>query len=293
MQCGNNLKQIGLALHNYHFTHEAFPPGAQTVPGVSRAWTQAYGVSWMMVILPYLEQDNAFQQVDLDAVSAGDFDYNTTHRDTFDNFAPASYVCPSSPLPRYSWLGQTKIHVLIANYTGIAGADGNDPKNRWVGVNTHAYNGTLYSNSPTSMAALRDGSTNVMMVGEQSAWAKDSNGNNVDCRSGGPHGAWLGTIRFGVEPMGDPWSERVFNTSTINVPLNSKSCRYISDYTGTPYWGELVTNTDNRAPLASSHPGGVSVLFADGSVHFLADSIDFNLLQLLAIRDSGEVKTGW
>ena len=61
------------------------------------------------------------------AASAGDFDYNSTHVNTFDDFAPTVYICPSSSLPKFSWLGQTQVHVLVANYTGIAGADGNDP----------------------------------------------------------------------------------------------------------------------------------------------------------------------
>ena len=293
MQCTNNVKQIGLALHNYHAAHNSFPPGAQTVDIQPRSWSTGYGIGWMMSILPFHEQANAWDDVVVTAASAGDFDYNSTHLDTFDNFAPAVYICPSSSLPKTSWLGQTEVHVLIANYTGIAGADGNDPSSRWVGVNTHAYNGTLYANSTTRIDDLRDGTTNVIIVGEQSNWALDSAGNRVDCRSGGPHGAWLGTMRYAQEEMGDPWSERVFNTCTVSHPINTKTCEYISDYTGTPYWGDLVTNTDNRAPLKSAHAGGATFLLADGSVHFMSESMDFDLLQLLAIRDSGEVKQGF
>jgi prepilin-type N-terminal cleavage/methylation domain-containing protein/prepilin-type processing-associated H-X9-DG protein len=293
MQCSNNVKQIGLALHNYHTSHGMFPPGAQTVNIQPRSWTTGYGIGWMMSILPYFEQSNAWDKVDTKAASAGDFDYNSTHLQTFNNFAPAMYVCPSSPLPKFSYLGQTKINVLIANYTGIAGADAQDASQRWIGTNTHAFNGTLYANSLTRVDDLRDGSTNVIVVGEQSAWATDTAGNLVDCRSGGPHGAWLGTMRFKQEAMGDPYSERVFNTCTVSHAINTKTCQYISDYRDSPYWGDLVTNTDNRAPLKSSHPGGAMFCFGDGSVHFLSATLDLQLLQQLAIRDSGAVKTGF
>ena len=132
-----------------------------------------------------------------------------------------------------------------------------------------------------------------MIVGEQSDWGMNAAGERVDCRSGGPHGAWLGTMRYAQEPMQDPYWERVFNTSTVSHPLNTRTCDYVADYRGVPYWGELVTNCDNRAPLTSAHPSGVMTLNADGSVHFLSDSMEFDLLQLLAIRDSGAVKQGF
>ena len=76
----------------------------------------------------------------------------------------------------------------------------------------------------------------------------------------------------------------------IGRPLGSKTCDYIADYTP-PYWVGVVTNMDNRSPILSAHPGGAHILFADGSVHFLTEDIPFELFQLLAIRDSGEVKS--
>jgi prepilin-type N-terminal cleavage/methylation domain-containing protein len=289
IQCSNNFKQIGLAMHSYHTANGRFPPGGQTVNTPSRAWHQAYGISWMVSILPYLEGGNIYEKMDMTAASAGDFDYNTTHGHFFDNFAPSVYVCPSSSLPKFTWLGQTKYHILVANYTAIAGANGQDPRQRWIGSNVHAFNGVLYSNSTTRIEDIRDGSTNVLMIGEQSDWVRLSN-QQVDCRSGGPHGAWLGTIRFGQEAMGDPHSERVFNTATISRPINTQDCSMISDYTSIPYWGDLVTNMDNAAPLVSSHGAGVLSCRGDGSVHFVSDSVEFTMLQLMAIRDSGAIK---
>jgi prepilin-type processing-associated H-X9-DG protein len=181
--------------------------------------------------------------------------------------------------------------VFLANYSGIAGADGQDPSNRFAGVgqNVHAYNGVLFANSNIRVEDITDGTTNVIMVGEQSNFGRDMTGQKADCRSGGPHGAWIGTMKFKQEDLGDPYSNRVFNTTTIGRPLGTRACDYIAYYTP-PYWVGVVTNMDNRAPILSAHPGGTHLLFADGSVHFLMEEIEFELFQLLAIRDSGEVK---
>lgn len=69
-------------------------------------------------------------------------------------------------------------------------------------------------------------------------------------------------------------------------PLGTKICDD-ADYASASSVG---TNFDNQVPIQSAHPGGAYLLFCDGSVHFLSDSIDFDLFKLLAIRDSGRWK---
>ncbi len=292
LQCANNLKQIGLALHNYHGALNCFPPGAQTIPVHPRTWATGFGISWMLAILPYHEQTTVYQNVD--TAKTTDLDYGHDNIPALQGVAPAIYACPSSRMERFSLLGQSDVNVLLANYTGIAGADAHDPAERFNGVghNVHAYNGVLFANSTVRVEDIRDGSTNTIMVGEQSDFGIDSTGRPADCRSGGPHGAWLGTMKFQQEDLGNAGSNRVFNTSTIGRPLGTRTCDYIGDYTSVaPYWVGVVTNMDNRAPILSAHPGGAHLLFADGSVQFLSESIGFRTFQLLAIRDSGEVKS--
>ena len=70
-------------------------------------------------------------------------------------------------------------------------------------------------------------------------------------------------------------------------PLGTKQC----DAGGYSNSSSAGTNYDNQVPIQSAHPGGAHLLFADGSVHFLTEGIDFDLFKLLAVRDSGQVKS--
>src|ERR1700738_4502219 len=64
MSCSNNLKQIGLALHNYHDTNNVLPPSMDNNPWITTPWAKFYGMSWMMRLLPYVEQDNLYKLTD-------------------------------------------------------------------------------------------------------------------------------------------------------------------------------------------------------------------------------------
>ena len=129
------------------------------------------------------------------------------------------------------------------------------------------------------------------MVGETSDWGQQAGypGQKFDCRGMYPHGWLIGADRMPDQvsyPPGDGPDYRVFNTTTINThSLNTKICdegQANNDPDGTNY--------DNNLPIQSAHLVGAHVLFCDGSVHFLAETIDFNLLKLLAVRDSGQAK---
>ena len=183
-----------------------------------------------------------------------------------------------------------RIH--IGSMVGIAGAIG-DPTadtrhdtfpEQW---KNHAWNGVLFAHSNVRVADIKDGTTNVIVVGETSDWGRHPADpvRPYDCRGMFPHGWWIGADR--ESPSQAAPDRRVFTTTVINTrPLGTKICDDADFATSS----NVGTNYDNQIPIQSAHPGGAFLLFGDGSVHFLSESLDFDLFKLLAIRDSREVK---
>ncbi len=292
-QCKNNFKQVGLAMQNYHSTFRHFPPGTTDSP------TSNYeGWSWAVWILPYSEGGTVYEAADFgdDGWSGST---NAQNKRLMDGTSVDMYDCPSSPCPRFvgedAW---NRVRIHVGSMVAIAGAidpPGGDSRVDAISHefvrnsqhSRHAWNGVLFAHAKVSYAMITDGSTNVMMVGETSDWGTNpaNPGKEYDCRGMFPHGFWIGADRQTDDtPARD---SRVFNTTVINArPLGTKQCEggRFSDPTSTG------TNYDNQVPIQSAHPSGAHVLFADGSVQFLSESIDFGLFKLLAVRDSGQVK---
>jgi prepilin-type N-terminal cleavage/methylation domain-containing protein len=289
IQCSNNFKQVGLGLHNYHSTHSTFPQGTTDHP------TSNYeGWSWAIRILPYLEQGAAFDLIDF-----GEDGFvgstNQHNKDLLNGTFVGTYWCPSSPCPQFysndAWNGNHDINTgCMVGIAGAIGASTGDARHDTTSdpSRNHAWNGVLFAHSQVRIASIRDGTTNVMVVGETSDWGRRTGfpDEQYDCRGMFPHGFWIGADR--TEPTVIADDKRVFNTTVINQrPLNTKVC----DLGQFGKANKPGHNYDNQTPVQSAHVGGAFLLFADGSVHFLGESIDFDLFKLLAIRDSGEVKS--
>ena len=280
-QCANNFKQLGLALQNYHAAWKTFPPGSTQMS----AKDPGYG--WPMFLLPYLEQENLHDGVNwkLDGFVASNANGHYISGVRFPQM-----FCPSSPCPMFTngrnVLIENGKEVFIGTVVGVAGAipDVNgqsrcDPSG--AADSRHAWNGTLFANGAVRISDLRDGTTNVIVLGETSDWGHYDGKPEVryDIRGQYPHGPAMGNLRVK--------SNRAFNTTVVNLyPLDSKAAKggQHSDHT------MRGTNYDNNLPIQSAHPGGAHVSMADGSVQFLQSAIDFDLYKLLAIRDSGQVK---
>jgi prepilin-type N-terminal cleavage/methylation domain-containing protein/prepilin-type processing-associated H-X9-DG protein len=298
IKCTNNLKQLGLALHNYHDAHERFPPGRKSLgntEGVNIA-TYApdpvvYNLHGLVLLLPYLEQDNLYRQWDLNA-AAGDFLGSqlgypignavlATPDATASGNAELAAVpipllrCPSdpgewtiAPSPYYSPdLGKTGIHAVKTSYDFIAQCQGVGYYNWWL----HASFGTRYmfgENSTTRLTDVTDGASNTLAMGEQtlalyngvtSAWA------------------YAGWVSVGIDPVGN------WNTTFPAQGLNIWNYNNNSPPNNTP--GQRATWYN----AASLHPGGVNFVFADGSVHFIQQSIDVPSLTYLSRMADGQV----
>jgi prepilin-type N-terminal cleavage/methylation domain-containing protein/prepilin-type processing-associated H-X9-DG protein len=280
IQCANSLKQLGLATHNYHDAYRRFPVGL--VRGKPN-WTNVF-----VELLPYYEQDN-LQRIYDRTTSTGNFLGNNTTGGTGSVSAQIIPIllCPSSllseqgrhetPVGSNFWFGDNTyggnggIRVYHPNSDARQANAAHDPNNK----------GMFYIESKIRMEAIPDGTSNTLLYGERkhfdpefdriydsptpfpiagwSGWAWTSSENSVGDILG--HAAV--PINYMVPPTAPKRSE---NGSVANLYIYDRVCA----------WG-------------SFHTAGANFCYADGSVHFLSDSIDLGVLQALSTRNGGEV----
>ena len=277
--CNNNLKQIGLALHNYHDAHTVFPPGSVAV----------FNFTFFANLLPYLEYDNAYDQIIFGDNASSSSAGPAANISLLTDLLPTPYWCPSADVPLASVRDANR---RTACYIGIAGATASttssaDPvsgKSRCVS-GSHGYacaNGVLFPNGSVAIDDVTDGTTFTMMVGEQSNWGIDSTGALKDIRSSAEWGLWTGSGAEGMPGMGvattykftgTPWSR---NVTTLRYSIG-----YRTEATGS---GGNYRDGQNTA-LASVHRGGAHVLRVDGGTKFLSDGLNIAVLRDIAVRD--------
>ncbi len=279
-QCQNNLKQIGLALQNYLDTHKTFPIGS----------AYNYASSWLLALLPYVEQRALYDQF-LFVENRGGMtrDAPAANKTLLADQVIPTYLCPSSPLEILS-RDAISPRWCSANYLGIAGAPtptltaSTTTGNKCI-QGKYGYvcsNGILPPNLAIRGAEIKDGTSNTMIVGEQSDFCTDASGARVDLRN-----SWRWGFAMGAGSRGYPGTSNW--TSTIeNDCHNVTTIRYAVNFkTKTNDAGGQVEYGTNNA-IQSAHPGGAFVAMADGSVRFLADSVDVaKVLCLLAARNDG------
>src|SRR5262249_8782141 len=163
--CINNLKQIGLALHNYHDTGGKFPPALSQDPrNILQNYRQPYPpdpfwyISWMARILPYIEQDNLSHHI-----KWGEWPWPPAAQPMPDgryiNSVPITlYLCPSDPSPKVfksEEPGVGDVDYGLTNYLGVNGR------------NQFTYNGILHVNSSVRLTDVTDGASQTLLVGER------------------------------------------------------------------------------------------------------------------------------
>lgn len=293
MQCSNNLKQIGLSLHNFHDTYKRFPPGSANnrQPLGSLTGGHRWGASWMVYILPYIEQQNVFDK----AYTPMDEQYNSTLiRQTIGDLAGRptfnAYRCPSSALARTHCVSTTSPGSMIADYVGIAGTI-----NNFGGIGSSAHtntpygpagrNGMLGYNTKNRFADMSDGSSSTMMVGECGAWLFENATTKRDYRPSSQHGFAMGCAgnNNNSEIPPNNGNGRIFNTTTLRYLINPAPTGVHNNSCG----DGVCQNAGNNTPLRSEHPGGVQTAFGDGSVQFLSQTTTVQVLARYAARNDG------
>jgi prepilin-type N-terminal cleavage/methylation domain-containing protein/prepilin-type processing-associated H-X9-DG protein len=272
MSCGNNLKQIGLALHNYHDANSAFPSGYRAaLPYADGATDTAPGWGWGAYLLPYLEQANLYNQLDFSSPVQNSPAIQTILK---------GYLCPSDITPNTAFAVRDAFGATIAlaapsSYAACVGGDESDTFGP-TGL------GIFYRNSQTKMADVTDGTTNTLLIGER-AWAN-------------ANGVWAGAMPGGVCVRGK--SNPCPGTGAGWYPAATLVLAH-------SHLNNATSDTDGGLDdFSSKHVGGSSFLFADGSVRFLRSipgdlgenpngstvySADSVIFQAMGTRAGGEV----
>jgi prepilin-type N-terminal cleavage/methylation domain-containing protein/prepilin-type processing-associated H-X9-DG protein len=287
-QCKNNLKQLGLALHNYHDTHLVFPAASYGYSGADVTANPALGThpsfltqwAWGTMILPFVEQGNMWN-----ALNAG----SSTLQNAFDDpvrlekltTPVAVFICPSDPeagqnrnrpiLPRGQKVNPSCLGLDVAGQVLLA-------KNNYPGCNGNVPNDGIFlidwlpqASQAVDVGDIADGTSNTIMVGERSSpneqWAAYWVGYEFGCGNNTQNWAVVGSTELQMKT-----GERAGNSTLGPVP--------------------------ERA-FGSVHTGGAHFLLADGSVHFISENIEWKksrtsyaddgVYQLLGSRADGQV----
>jgi prepilin-type processing-associated H-X9-DG protein len=278
MQCTNNLKQIGLALHNYESANACFPPGYFSQKDPATFDNDGPGWGWAARSLAHIEQSPLFNGVNF--VLGVEFPDNQTARLT----KLATFFCPSDATRQDTFTvvdsttsstaaGAPICDVASSNYVGSVGTgdpsslypyiidDDDPPPGRDNG------NGIFFRNRCVAIAGITDGTSQTFMVGERSQNLSRATWTGAVTNAAVPLVALQGGAGFDPEGGG---ALVLSHTGEVHGP-NSPSGQAHGDQ----YW--------------SRHPGGANFLFADGSVRFIKEQIGFTIFQALATRQGGEV----
>jgi prepilin-type N-terminal cleavage/methylation domain-containing protein/prepilin-type processing-associated H-X9-DG protein len=253
-QCVNNLKQIGVAMHNFASSNNsAFPPGRLNAP---------YNYGWSIWLLPYIEQSAAQQQFDRSA------NFYDPVNQPIVQMPLSVFQCPSTP-------GNPRIFEMLS----LANQPFSPPAMGAAGDYFACYNvfdasygtatqreGIFQNNKVRPMAEILDGTSNTILVfesaGRPSQWCHGRMEPGLNQVNGSWWGAWAAYNGGGIQGYDESCSQSI---------------------------GTCAVNCNNGRGVYGFHPTGANVLLADGSVHFLQDSTALSIVYALATRANGEV----
>jgi prepilin-type N-terminal cleavage/methylation domain-containing protein len=269
MQCSNNLKQLGIALHNHHDTFKSFPPG--NFVRINGTTLSGYGWTWHVKLLPFIEQGGLYDRVssivDTDTDQWDDPRQLLAGRDTKLTF----FQCPSHPNP--GSVNPNKNGYQLSTYNGVCGNTtfNNDQLDEETDVG-YAGNGIFFMNSHVRMADVVDGTSNTFIVAEVQDELKGAPNSN---RMAGSDRKY----NFSASGDGNPptdCSEYLVGMETDD-PINANTRDANGDY------------NDDGEYAGSYHPGGAQFTLGDGSVRFVSQTVNITTYRRISTKAGGEV----
>jgi prepilin-type N-terminal cleavage/methylation domain-containing protein len=272
-QCRNNLKQLGLALHNYHDSHNVFPPGfvdsdpTYTANSGQGPLENLNGLAWSFLIMPNLDQAPLYQQV---GAQTNNFSrhWQVDLSGASDPIPAARAELPafSCPSDRMELINTKRGNFGKTNYLGNSG-------------NAAAIDrrGIFFVNSKVRIRDISDGTSNTCMVLERSA---TRDGGNVQTCDTVPCD-WNGGLWIGARYVGDSVGWHPGLSSTDVDSYGGGNATYMINRSAAT-WGNSWGNS-------STHTGGLHSLMCDGAVVFLSENIELLTYRNLRWKDSGFV----
>jgi prepilin-type N-terminal cleavage/methylation domain-containing protein/prepilin-type processing-associated H-X9-DG protein len=276
--CVNNLKQLGIALHNYHDSVGSFPPGYLSLMDPVTFDNDGPGWGWAARSLNQMEQASLYNSINF--VLGVEFAANQTARLT----VLSSFLCPSDASIQNTFTvvdstttgttaGAPICTVASSNYVGSVGSG--DPSSLYPYIidaddgppGRDNGNGIFFRNHSVNIALVTDGTSQTFLAGERSQNLSRATWTGAVTNAAVPLVALLGGAGFDPEGGGALVLSHTGEGHGPNAPSGMAH--------GDQYW--------------SMHPGGANFLFGDGSVRFIKAYVGFTIFQSLATRNGGEV----
>ena len=279
LKCQNNLKQIGLALHNYESSFRTFPP-ASTGPASTALPTPPYRHGWVAMTLPWIEQENVRNAYDMNA------NWYDPPNASVIQIPLKIYHCPSADFGRTATSSSANVYgtrtAAAWDYANV-NVSGSVPGGAYSGAaNAERRKGVMNDREGSTIAQIQDGLSNTLMVSEDAnrpqLWILGRRRTDIIAQTSNFPAGNVGP----GEVTGGVWAE---HQKTVSVGGAS------ADGTITSPGGPCAINCTNDWEIYAMHTGGANGLMADGAVRFLRAGMSIDVLAALCSRAGGEIVT--
>jgi prepilin-type N-terminal cleavage/methylation domain-containing protein len=286
-QCKNNLKQLGLALHNYHDTANTFPPG-----WIGKSTSNFSGFGWNAMVLPFVDQGPLYAvlQTGNPNMLTGLAAATAPTVKTVDSVLGA-LRCPSDPGAPTGIVSGGTVQFGRSNYPAVCGFDPNQSNvmttwpaapitlpptgpqllgSKWVDLMTNQWGGCFGENTRKGIRDITDGSSNALLVGERYT-PQTSSGTVANTIAGDCF--WAGIPAAASPTSGSFQQGLVVGECTTKINFGNQS----------------PTPRADTAGFGSMHTGGCHFLMGDGAVKFISDNVDMNTFRALSRISDGNI----